>query len=124
MTVQDVANELVALVREGKYDEAFERLYAPDIVSVEAYGDEREARGLKAVYAKVGWWAENFETHKIECSEPFINGSQFAVIMTLDVTPKATGQRTAMQEIAVYTVENDVIAYELFFYGPGMGGGA
>ena len=44
--------------------------------------------------------------------------------MTLDVTPKATGQRTAMSEIAVYTVENDKIVHEVFFYGPGMGGGA
>ena len=30
----------------------------------EAYGDHREARGLTAVYAKVAYWSENFETHK------------------------------------------------------------
>ena len=34
MAVQDVAGQLIALVREGKYDQAFERFYAPDVVSV------------------------------------------------------------------------------------------
>jgi hypothetical protein len=38
------------------------------------------------------------------------------VFFTLDVTPKATGKRTALEEVAVYTVKNDKITREQFFY--------
>ena len=38
-------------------------------------------------------------------ARPFFNGAnpdQFVVFFTLDVTPKATGQRTLLEEVAVY----------------------
>jgi hypothetical protein len=50
---------------------------------------------------------------------PFFNGAnpdQFVVFFTLDITPKATGQRITLEEVAVYTVKNDKITREQFFY--------
>jgi len=44
------------------------------------------------------------------------NPDQFVVFFTLDITPKATGQRTTREEVAVYTVKNDKITREQFFY--------
>jgi hypothetical protein len=44
---------------------------------------------------------------------PFFNGpNQFAV----EVTPKATGQRITLEEVGVYTVKDDQITREQFFY--------
>lgn len=50
---------------------------------------------------------------------PFFNGAtpdQFAVYLTLDVTPKSTGRRIILQEVGVCTVMNDKITREQFFY--------
>jgi hypothetical protein len=50
---------------------------------------------------------------------PFFNGAnpdQFVVFFTLDITPKATGKRVALEEVGVYTVKNDKITREQFFY--------
>jgi hypothetical protein len=50
---------------------------------------------------------------------PFFNGAnpgQFVVFFTLDVTPKATGKRITLEEVALYTVKNDKITREQFFY--------
>jgi len=42
--------------------------------------------------------------------------AQFVVFFTLDITPKATGQRITREEVAVCTVKNDKITREQFFY--------
>jgi hypothetical protein len=42
--------------------------------------------------------------------------AQFVVFFTPDITPKATGQRITREEVAVYTVKNDKITREQFFY--------
>jgi hypothetical protein len=41
---------------------------------------------------------------------------QFAVHFTFDVTPKATGHRTTLEEVGVYTVKDSKIIREQFFY--------
>ena len=38
------------------------------------------------------------------------------VRFTFEVTPKMTGQRTTMIEMALYTVEDDKITKEEFYY--------
>jgi hypothetical protein len=46
----------------------------------------------------------------------FNGPNQFAVHFTLEVTPKATGQGITLEEVGVYTVKNDQITREQFFY--------
>jgi len=48
-------------------------------------------------------------------------GEKFAVVFDFDVTPKETGKREALREIAVYTVAGEKIVREEFFYGAGDG---
>jgi hypothetical protein len=111
MTTQEVANKLVELCRKGKFDEATESLYSPDIVSVEAGappGKSREAKGIDAIRAK-GQWACTVEG-------PLVTPSHFAVTFKLDITFKPESRRFTMEEIAVYKVENGKIVYEEFFY--------
>jgi len=46
-----------------------------------------------------------------------VNGNQFAVRFNMDATDNTLGKRFQMDEIAVYTVENDKIVHEQFLYG-------
>jgi ketosteroid isomerase-like protein len=119
MTTQDIANDLVALCRQGKFAESGEKYWAQDVVSVEAGapdGGDPASRGIAAARRKGEWWAANHEMHGVEVEGTFVNGDQFVVRFKMDLTPKATGERTSMDEMAVYTVKGGKIAEERFFY--------
>jgi ketosteroid isomerase-like protein len=116
MTVQEIGTDLVALCQVGNFEEAMKRHYSPDIVSVEAMGDNPEIKGIEATAAKGEWWSANHEVHGIEVEGPFVNGEQFSAIFRLDITPKATGKREVVNEVALYTIEGGKIVREVFFY--------
>jgi len=119
MSVTDVANELMALCREGKHLEAIEKLYSPDIVSVEpmAFQDmPAEQRGIDAIRAKNHWWLDNHEVHGGTISGPYIHGDRFVCHCSYDCTFKPEGRRMQMQEIALYTVADGKVVHEEFFY--------
>ncbi len=119
MTTQEVADKLVKLCSESKFEEAMKSLYSPDIVSMEAGappGQSREAKGIAAVAAKGEWWAANHETHSTKVEGPLIAGSHFAVTFKMDVTFKPQNRRFTMEEVAVYKVVDGKIVYEEFFY--------
>jgi len=119
MTTQEVADKLVKLCREGKFHEATEALYSPDVVSMEAGappGGSREAKGLEAVRAKGEWWNANHEVHAVTVEGPLVAGSHFTVTFKLDVTFKPQNRRFTMEEVAVYKVADGKVVYEEFFY--------
>lgn len=118
-TVAGVANELVTLCRAGKNLEAIEKLYSPNIVSlepVEMEGYPAEQKGKDAIRKKnEKWFAEN-EVHRAEANGPFVGEQQFAVHYSFDVTHRPSNQRFAMSEMALYTVKDGKIVREQFFY--------
>jgi SnoaL-like domain len=122
MTTEEVGNKLVELCRQDKNLEAIDTLFSRDAVSVEAMGSEAMPAvqtGIEAIRGKNEWWVANNEVHGGSVTGPFPNGDRFAVIFELDFTPKAgprTGQRTRMEEVALYSVENGKIVREEFFY--------
>ncbi len=119
MTTKDVADRLVKLCSQGKFEEATKTFYSPEIVSVEASappGQSRETKGLSAVIAKGEWWAANHEVHSAKVEGPLVAGSHFAVVFKLDVTFKPEGKRFQMEEVAVYKVADGHVVYEEFFY--------
>ena len=119
MTTQEVAKKLVALCSEGKFQEATEALYSPDIVSIESMGNEtmpREMKGIDAIRGKNQWWADNNEVHSSVVDGPFVGEDKFAVYYNFDVTFKPTGKRTPMEEMALYSVKDGKIVREQFFY--------
>ncbi len=119
MTTQEVADKLVNLCSQGKFSEATEALYSPDIVSMEAGappGGSRESKGLAAVKAKGEWWVANHEIHGCTVKGPLVAGSHFAVTFKLDVTFKPQSKRFTMEEVALYKVVDGKIVYEEFFY--------
>ncbi len=118
MSTQDVANGLVALCKAGKFSEAGETYWSDNVLSVEAMGDNPEMRGKEAVRGKGVWWEDNHIVHGAEVEGPYVNGDQFAVRFKMDITIKASGERRVMDEVGLYTVRNDKITEERFFYGP------
>jgi ketosteroid isomerase-like protein len=116
MTTQDLAHDLVALCKEGKFDEAGEKYWAEDVLSVEPMGDNAESRGKAAAKAKGEWWSGAHEVHGVTVEGPYVHGDEFAVRFKMDITQKDTGQRLTMDEVALYTVEDGKIAEERFFY--------
>ena len=119
MTTQEVANTLVRLCSAGKFEEAVEKLYSPDIVSVEPGappGQSPEAHGIAAVKAKGEWWVSNHEVHSSTVEGPLVAGDYFAVTFKMDVTFKPQSRRFQMQEIGVYKVADGKVVREQFFY--------
>ena len=117
MTVKDIADDITAMLRAGQADEAGEKYWAADVVSIEAMpGDMAEVRGVEGVRAKGEWWTSAHEVHAMEVEGPYLNGDQFAVRMKMDLTVKESGERITMDEIGLYTVKDGKIAEERFFY--------
>ena len=119
MSVMDIGKELVALCQQGKNQEAIDKLYSPDIVSVEAMAMPNMPQtqtGIEAIKGKNAWWVENHEIHGGEVTGPFPNGNQFILYFHYDVTPKHLGKRMTIEEMGLYTVENGKITKEEFFY--------
>ncbi len=119
LTTQEVADTLVKLCSQGKFEEATKKLYSKDIVSVEAGappGQSRESKGIDAVMAKGEWWTNNHDVHSAKVEGPLVAGSHFSVVFKLDVTFKPQAKRFTMEEVAVYKVADGKIVYEEFFY--------
>jgi hypothetical protein len=119
MTPKDIGTRLVELIKAGKSNEAIETLYAPDIVSVEAASAPDQSAittGLAGCLEKGKQFRQRMEVHHQDADGPYPNGDRFAVLLRYDVTPRAGGPRTSMSEIAVYTVKDDKIVREEFFY--------
>ena len=115
MSLKTIASQFVELCNQGKNFDVMHAMYAPDIVSVEASGEE--TAGKTPVIQKSERWQAN---NTIGCEKvrgPFFNGpNQFAVHFTFEATPKATGRRITLEEVGVYAVKDDKITREQFFY--------
>lgn len=115
MSLLKVANRVVELCNQVKNFDVMNEMYAPDIVSVEPTG--KETVGKAEVIQKSKQWAEGVTIHGETVLGPFFCGDdQFATKTAFDLTRKATGERTTLHEISVYTVKNDLITREQFFF--------
>lgn len=114
MSLKSVGKQFVEMCNQGKNFDVMRTMYAPDIVSVE--GDGAETAGQTPVIHKSEVWAADNTILAEKVRGPFFNGpDQFAVHFTFEVTPKATGKRTTLEEVGIYTVKNDKITREQFF---------
>jgi ketosteroid isomerase-like protein len=117
-----VGKELVDLCRAGRLTDAIDRLYSPEIVSIEAADSPDipgRVEGVDGVRGKNEWWGKNHDVHSTNVEGPWPNGDRFIVRFNFDVTPKSgpmAGKRMAMDETALYTVADGKIVQEEFFY--------
>jgi len=120
----EVGQQIVALSNEGKGEEAVATLYDEKVVSIEGQGtEEMPARqeGLAAVQQKGAWWYENHEIHEVTASGPYAGhrDDQVVVRFELDVTFKPSGERSQMDEVGIYTIQNGKVVQEEFLYRVG-----
>jgi hypothetical protein len=123
MSVQSLAREFVDLCNQGKNFDVMEKMYAPDIVSVEASGEQ--VGGKRPVIEKSRRWGASNTIHGEKVRWPFFDDAtgasdrssgQFAVHFTFEVTPKSTGRPVTLEEVGVYTVKDNQITREQFYY--------
>ena len=104
MSVRTVAGKFMELCSQGKHFEFMRSFYAPEIVSVEGDGKQ------------------NNTFHSQDLRGPFFCGDanastgRFAVYTAIEFSPKAGGERVKHDEVGLYTVKNDLVTREEFFY--------
>jgi len=117
MNTTDIATQLVAHCRQGRWETAQRELFAATAVSREPFaspGFDQETKGLAAIIEK----GRKFETmieqlHSITISDPLVAANAFAVTMAMDVTMKGQPRRL-MSELCVYEVKDGKIVSEQF----------
>lgn len=122
MSVHSLARQFVDLCNQGRNFDVMEAMYAADIVSVEASGIE--VAGKEPVIEKSRKWAAVNTIHGERVLGPYFDrpdnreatSGVFAVHFSFEVTPKSTGKRTTLDEVGVYTVKNDKIVREQFYF--------
>ena len=120
MSVETVAGKFMELVNQGKHFEVMRGMYSADMVSVEGTG--KETVGKEPVIRKSEIWQGANNIHGGDIRGPFFCGDanassgRFAVYTALTFTPKAGGAQQTHPEVGLYTVKNDTITREEFFY--------
>jgi ketosteroid isomerase-like protein len=122
MTTQQIANDVAALCRQGKFEEAQNKYYSSDVKSIEPehaprpQGSSRAAQGMPAIKQKGQMFHDMVEqNHGIVVSGPIVAGDWFSIGLNMDITMKGQG-RSQMDEIIVYHVKDGKIVQEEFFY--------
>jgi hypothetical protein len=120
MSVRTVAGKFMELCSQGKHFEFMRTFYSADMVSVE--GDGKEYVGKEPVIHKSEVFQGNNNILSQDLRGPFFCGDanagsgKFAVYTSIEFTPKAGGKRTKHDEVGLYTVKNDIVTREEFFY--------
>ena len=124
MSVRTIAEKYMELCNEGKHFDFMRAFYGPEMVSVEA--DGKEYVGKQAVIHKSEVFQGNNTIESQDLRGPFFlgdagaNSGQFGVYALYEYTPKAGGERHRHEEVGVYTVKNDIVTREEFFYDDGQ----
>jgi hypothetical protein len=111
---EEIGKQLVANFNKGKW-QIDTKLWSPNLVCIEAGG--MAWRGLKNVEAKNNFWSKGNTPLGGSAEGPYVGATGFAVKFRMDIKDNATGRRTIMEEIGVYTVLKGKIIQEEFMYG-------
>ena len=120
MTTQEVANQVIELFRQGKFEEAHDQFYSDDIVSIEAEGSPMPvAKGRAAIAEKGRKFEDSMEAiHSMITSDPLVAENFFSCTMKMNMTPKGAPGPVQMDEVCVFEVRDGKIVKEQFFYTP------
>jgi len=118
MTTEQIADRLVELCKQGKFEEAQKELYAADAISIEPYASPafaKETKGLDAIIEKGQKFESMVETtHGITMTVPLVAGKSFTSMLTMDITMKGK-ERMNMIELCVYETKDGKVVSENFF---------
>mgnify|MGYP000061152204 CR=1 FL=1 len=119
MEIQEIADKLVSLCREGKNEEAYKTLFAEN-ASAHDHGNPNAPirTGLSNLLEGYHYFQNMIkEVNSSVVTDPtIISPHYFACGMGIDYTG-TNGERHVMNELCVYEVRNGKIAKEIFYYG-------
>src|SRR5262245_17231404 len=114
VSLQTTARQFVELCNQSRNFDVMHAMYAPDIVSVEPSGEDTSANAYGTPTSERVQAQPPHGCEKVR--GPFSNGpNHFAVHLTFEITPKATGQQITVEEVGVYTVKYNKITRAQFF---------
>jgi hypothetical protein len=123
MSVRTIAQKYMELCEQGKHFEFMRAFYGPQMVSVE--GDGREFVDKDQVIRKSEVFQDANTIHSQDLRGPFFCGDadagsgKFGVYAAIEFSPKAGGKRVRHEEVGLYTVKDETVTREEFFYdGP------
>ncbi|NOS93857.1 MAG: hypothetical protein HOP30_18220 [Cyclobacteriaceae bacterium] len=113
----DLANQLVALLREKKFVEAQEQLFSPNAIAQEPEKfKERSVQGKENIILKEKRFLRGIkEWIRFEVSDPTVSKHHFSIRMYTEVE-FVNNQKVVLDEIIVYEVLDSFIVKEQFFY--------
>ena len=84
MKIQQIAEEVVKLIREGKNKQAKDLFYADDIISIEGNGYRLE--GIEAIHQKsIDWMEQLSAVHSVSVSEPLVAADHFTISIKMEI---------------------------------------
>lgn len=110
MTTTEVAEQVVSLLRQGKFEEAQVTFYADKILSTEPEGQAFKTATTKQEVIEGGRAFRETITaiHSLTISEPIVSGPAFAITFALDADFKGNG-RVLFEEICAFKVQDGKI---------------
>ncbi len=120
MTTQEVANQLVKLCREGKFDQVYQELFSPNIISAEPEGHTSGiSKGMEELKKKGEEWHDTVEeVVSSEISDPIVAADHFSIAWKTKIKLKGMTEAADMDEVCVYKVADGKVVLEQFFYTP------
>ncbi len=121
MTTQEVAEKLVKLCREGKFEQVQQELFGPEIQSMEPTkeGGWEIETGFDGLKKKAEQWHGMVEEMKDgEISDAQVADNFFTCTWKSMVKYKGAPDFVPMDEIALYQVNDGKVVLEQFFYTP------
>lgn len=118
MTTKQIAEKLTSLLKEGKFDEVYDTLFDQEKVKhIEPQSPYfPDIKGVKAIKEKDEIMRGNIaEFHSMEVGEAITSKDFIALPYKASFTLK-DGNKTELDEIILYQVENGKIILEQFFY--------
>ncbi len=115
MSIKEKVQELNRLMLEGNIDEAFEKIYHPEVVRQENYEAPRVGRQFNLEYekkaiARVDQW------HKVEVRDFVVDEEKNLSMVVQFIEVSVDGQRFKREEVAVQRWKDGQIIHEKFYY--------
>lgn len=117
MNTNQIGTRLKELLQTGQFETAQRELFSDDALSLEPDASNLPpTKGLQAILEK----GQNFRNsvaqfHSLTVAEPVISFNHIALALKVELTFKGQ-DKTVMDEIIVYQIEDGKIVQEQFFY--------
>lgn len=116
-TIHEIANRLTELLREKKFVQAYQELFADETESIDPiYANQPPLKGLTPLIEREEKFLSHSVIHKVEISNPLVSTSYFTIILSMDFTSTERGS-VVITEICVYKVADGKIISQQFFIG-------